>query len=111
MEGYRYEGPVLSIVVANGKWFGNGIGIAPLAEVNSGRLSVVVIGRLGILDYLLQLPELLRCKKIRHRQVVYQESKEVFITGETTAIEVDGEYAGRGPCRVGIIPAAIRLLV
>lgn len=107
----NHSGRVLSVVVANGKWFGNGLGIAAEAAINSGSLSIVVLGQLGIFDYLRHLPQIMRCKKIHHSEVFYRESKEIILEGESTAIEVDGEYIGLSPCRIGLCPSAIRLLI
>jgi diacylglycerol kinase (ATP) len=108
---FQYSGPALSIVIANGKWFGNGLGIAPFAEVNNGRLSIVVLGKLGILDYILHLPKIARCRIIRHPEVYYAGSTEIVITSEGGAIELDGEYIGESPCKATIIPRAIRILI
>ena len=39
------------MVVANGKYFGNGLGIAPDADVTDGKFSFVIIGDINLLDY------------------------------------------------------------
>lgn len=107
----NYTGPALSVVLANGKWFGNGLGIAPGADPSNGELSMVLLGRVGIVDYILNLPNILRCKTIRHPQIKYVGCKGVNIAGEPTAMELDGEFVGYSPCNVQIKARALRLLL
>jgi YegS/Rv2252/BmrU family lipid kinase len=107
----NYTGPVLSVVLANGKWFGNGLGIAPSANPSNGQLSLVLLGRVGIMEYILNLPNILRCKPIRHREVKYVDCKEVHLGGEPTAMELDGEFVGYSPCYVQVKALALRLLL
>ncbi len=42
-----YEGPVVNVIMANGRYFGGGMKIAPAAELGDGLLDVVVIGDLS----------------------------------------------------------------
>ena len=106
----HHSGPTLSVVVANGKWFGNGLGIAPHAQTNDGQLALVILGRVGMLEYLLNLPKILRGKIIHHNEVIYGHSVFVDIDGDSTAIELDGEYVGQSPCSVRVCARAIRFL-
>ena len=106
-----YEGPALSVVAANGKWFGNGLGIAPEAEILSGYLECVILARVNFWDYILNLPAIIRCKKIKHTEVHYKRVKEILIEGDNNPIEMDGELVGNCPVHIRIIPRAVRLLV
>jgi YegS/Rv2252/BmrU family lipid kinase len=42
-----YEGPVVNVIMANGRYFGGGMKIAPSADAGDGLLDVVVIGDLS----------------------------------------------------------------
>jgi YegS/Rv2252/BmrU family lipid kinase len=42
-----YEGPVVNVIMANGRYFGGGMKIAPSAELDDGLLDVIVIGDLS----------------------------------------------------------------
>jgi len=110
-EAEIYAGPAMSIVLANGKWFGKGLGVAPRAEVLSGRLQCVVLARVSLLDYLLNLASMLRCRTIRHPHVHYYDVTSIIIEGEHNPIEADGEYIGSGTVKISVIPKALRLLV
>ena len=106
-----YEGPALSVVAANGKWFGNGLGIAPEAEILSGYLECVILARVNFWDYILNIPAIIRCNKIKHTEVHYTQVREIIIEGENNPIEMDGEFVGTSPVHIRVIPRAVRLLV
>lgn len=106
-----YSGPAMSIVVANGKWFGNGLGIAPEAQVHDGQLDCVILARVNVWDYLMNLPSIIRCKPVYHPEVSYYQVKELTIEGANNPIELDGECVGTSPAQIRIIPSAVRLLI
>lgn len=49
---FIYEGKVKNFVIANGKYFGSGMGIAPDAEIDSGKFEVVILEEGNLLDFL-----------------------------------------------------------
>lgn len=106
-----YAGPAMSIVIANGKWFGNGLGIAPNAETLNGRLQCIVLARVNMLNYILNLASMFRCRAIHHPQVHYHDVTSISIEGENNPIELDGEYIGSGTVKISVTPKAVRLLV
>ncbi len=109
-ENYRHSGPVLSVVVANGRWFGNGLCISPDASLRDGALQLVVLGDVGILEYLLYLPRVLREKKIKHKAVVYKSIKSVIIDGINIPLQLDGEFVGYTPLKVTAVASALNVL-
>lgn len=111
MDKKMYSGPLLSVVVANGKWFGKGMGIAPAANTSDGLLNSIVLAKVGFWEYLAYLPRIMRCKPINHPQVFYDSATNILVTGEENPIQLDGEYVGNSPASIRVIPKAIRLLV
>lgn len=109
--GFNYYGKVLSIVLANGKWFGGGIGIAPDANLTSGVFEVVIIGKVSVLDYLIYLPRIILGKKIKHKEIHYLSSSSITIDGKYLSAELDGEAFGSAPVRVSIQPKTLKILV
>lgn len=109
-ENFHYKGRCLTTVVANGPWFGGGIGIAPDAELNDGFLHLTRIGNVSMFHFLKYLPLLKKGRKINHPEVFYIKTKEVEITGPG-GIEADGEMVDLPlPVKIGIIPSALKLL-
>lgn len=105
--------PMMSLVVANGKYFGSGLGIAPEADVSSGTLEVVMLQNITLLDYLRQLPKVRRCEKIHHPEISYARSKRVVVTSLNATplpIDMDGEYVGMTPVTFLILPQSLSFI-
>ncbi|MBT8179573.1 MAG: hypothetical protein HKP60_10685, partial [Eudoraea sp.] len=100
------------MAVANGRYFGNAICIAPDARLTDGQFQVSIFGDLSIWDYLKNLGKLKKGVKINHPQVSYHEAHEVLLESkDPCGIEADGEYVGRAPATLSILPEAIRFLM
>ena len=106
-----HSGPAMSVVVANGKWFGNGLGIAPEAKYDDGQLNCVILAKVNTWDYVWNLPAIIRCKPIKHKQVHYSRVKELIVEGDNNPIEIDGEFVGFSPAQIKVIPRTVRLLI
>jgi YegS/Rv2252/BmrU family lipid kinase len=109
-----WEGRVMSMVVANGKYFGSGLGVAPDAEVDDGRFSLVTLADITILDYLKNMGAAKACRKIEHPEVNYYEVQEVLLEpaeGQQLPIDMDGEFVGYCPMTIKCVPGAISFLV
>lgn len=109
-DAFSYEGKILNFVIANGKYFGNAIGIAPHAEINDGKFSITNIGNVSLLDYFLNIGKAKKCEKINHPKVAYSEANEVYIESadqREVTIDMDGEFVGFAPitliCEMGKI--------
>lgn len=109
---WRWEGKLLQLTVANGRYFGHGICIAPDAGIANGQFQIAIFADLSIWDYLKNIRRLKRGIKIGHSQVQYQNTREVLIESDDgCGIEADGEYLGLAPATISILPRAIRFLL
>jgi YegS/Rv2252/BmrU family lipid kinase len=108
---FNYAGKALSIVIANARWFGAGLGIAPEAQINDGKLDVVIIGNVGVLEYLRYIPSLLQGRKIFHADVHYIITEEIEINGELLCSEIDGEPSDEAPVTIAIATQKICILI
>lgn len=103
---------MLLTAVANSKWFGSGIGIAPLAQPDDGVFDITVVKNVGPLTYARFLPDLMRGVPIRDPRIHYHSGRECMITtNEPLPIEIDGEFVGFTPIMVKVHHKAVRLLV
>ncbi len=101
---FTYEGKVMNCIIANGKYFGNGLGIAPDASVQDGKFNVVILGNINIVDYLKNLNEVKKCKLLHHEEVKYFTTAELQVHSPNQTslpIDMDGEFIGYAPlqCR------------
>lgn len=113
-EGFEWEGKVLSLIVANGRFFGSGLGIAPDAKLDDGMFEVVLLANLSILDYLKNFMRVRRLKKVIHPEAHYYRTNQLFVEpegGSVTIVEADGEIEGRAPIVYTCLPAAMKFLV
>lgn len=110
---FNFEGKIVSLCFANGKYIGSGLGIAPHAQVDDGLLSIVVVGDLGIGEFIKYIPSLKKAKKINRPEIQYttaEECKIEAINFQNYPVEMDGEYVGTTPINVKILPAKINFL-
>lgn len=110
---FSYEGRIMNLIIANGKYFGSGLGIAPDAEVNDGLFAIVVIGEVSLLDYAKNLGNIQNCRKVVHPQLLYKTAREIVVDSPAgpMAIDMDGEFIGYSPMQVQVIHSALKFVV
>ncbi|MFQ5674711.1 MAG: hypothetical protein ACE5G1_02345, partial [bacterium] len=102
---------VKSVVVANGKFFGGGMLIAPDARNDDGLLNIVMLGSLSTVEVLFNLPKLYNGKLAEHAKVHTELGKKIELSSQfEILIEADGEMVGKLPASYEIIPSAINLI-
>jgi len=98
--------------VANGRFFGGGMQIAPRALIDDGLLDLVLLGAIGLRDFLLWGPRLYRGKHLSHPCIHYRKVGTVSATGAASVmVEVDGEPIGTLPATFSLLPRALRVRV
>lgn len=109
---FSYEGRILSLIIANGKFFGGGMGIAPDAVPDDGQFQVVMAGEISLWDYLLNSGKVMRSERIIHPALQYHLTAQIAIAAinEPLPIDMDGEFIGYSPLKIKVVPAAIKFL-
>ncbi|KAF0143128.1 MAG: hypothetical protein FD122_86 [Stygiobacter sp.] len=109
---FYYEGNVLLLSFANAKYFGSGLGIAPHAKVNDGKMALTLAGDVSLFDYLKNVGKLRKCIYLKHPRIVYGETESMNIEsiGEPCYIEADGELVGKLPLNVSLLHKEIKFL-
>jgi diacylglycerol kinase (ATP) len=103
---------VLSIVVANGRYFGGGMHIAPEAKLDDNLLDVVILGNFGKLELLKNLSRVYKGTHLTHPKVRLVKSTGIDIrSDERFLLHADGEILGEGPVSFRLLPAALSLVV
>ena len=106
------SGRILSVVVANGCYFGGGMRMAPEAELGDRLLDVVIIGDIGKFELLKALPTVYNGTHISHPKVRMEKAPRISIeSSEPILVHADGELLGEGPASFGIVPAALSIVV
>ncbi len=101
---------VTTLAVANGKYFGGGMKVAPDAETNDGQFDVTLWSGYGLMDFALKQGSLYSgehvnwkgTRRLRCKTFSAESAQEVLI-------DCDGEQPGKLPCKMTILPGAIQL--
>jgi YegS/Rv2252/BmrU family lipid kinase len=107
-----HEGPLVLAAVANGRFFGGGMQIAPRAVPDDGLLDLVFVPDVGALRLLRDLPRLYAGTHLELPEVGSRRGRRVDAEAEPGSvwIEVDGEPLGTLPASVEVLPGALRVL-
>lgn len=112
IDGVRiHEGPISLCAIANGRYFGAGMRVAPEAALDDGWLEVVLARGLSRRVIALNLPAFYLGRHGRHPAVSFHAGRCVELrpkSGEA-AVEVDGEGGFRLPLAIECVPAALRI--
>lgn len=110
--GVRREGRMHDVIVANGRWHGGGMQLAPQASQDDGLFDVVLVGDITKPDFVTTAPKLYSGAYLSHPKVELLRSSAVAVEAdEPTPLEVDGEPIGTTPARFEVVPGALRLRV
>ena len=111
VDGAVVERTVRSVVVANGRFFGGGMHIAPEASLDDGLFDVVIVAATGRAAALSGLPALYRGRHLSRREVELRKGRVVRVEslGEPLLFDVEGEQVGQTPATLTCLPGAIAL--
>jgi YegS/Rv2252/BmrU family lipid kinase len=112
----RVDVTIYNVAVANGKFYGGGMKIAPDAELDDGSFDVTVVGDLSFMQLATGFARKvytgahLKTKGISVRRAKIIDAEPVD-PNEKVEFDVDGEHLGRLPARFELLPQALWLVV
>ena len=105
----------VNFCVANARYFGGGMKIAPAAKLNDGFLDVINIGDINTAKIILNAYTLYRGTHLDLAEVKDTLAKRIEARpahdGQEVHIEVDGELLGKLPAVYEVVPSALRIRV
>ncbi|GIM28349.1 diacylglycerol kinase [Clostridium polyendosporum] len=106
-----YHKETLLLAVANGKYYGGGMKIAPLAELNDGYLDIYHIDKANPFRIIFLFPKLIKGTHESIKEVTYSKSKKVKINSqESFLLNIDGEIFRTTEAAFDIISDGIKLV-
>jgi diacylglycerol kinase (ATP) len=112
VDGETRSGPMLDVMVANGRYLAGGMKIAPEAEPDDGLFDVLLIGDVTKLDLALTMPKIYRGTHLPHPRAELLRGASVTVEAAVPLpVELDGEQPGTTPVRFDVVPRALRLRV
>jgi YegS/Rv2252/BmrU family lipid kinase len=111
----RFVGPIVNVAVANGRFFGGGMKVAPDADPKDGLFDVVAITDRTTLESVALAPHMYRGTHVSQTGVISLRGRRIEARATRPEAEVlvdlDGEMPGRLPLTAEIMPGALELLV
>ncbi|PYS22602.1 MAG: hypothetical protein DMF72_12690 [Acidobacteria bacterium] len=104
---------IAELAVANGKYYGGAMKIAPGAKIDDGLFDVVTIGDASAFRILSNAPRLYLGAHLRMNEVTHALAKQVVARpvrkDAVIRVELDGEVLGRLPATFEVVPRALRV--
>ena len=111
----RVEATINTVAVANGRYFGGAMMVAPNAEVDDGMFDVIALGDFGFGDLLASGRRLFKGTHLTMDKVTARRAKivdaEPVEPSAVVELDIDGENLGRLPARFEIVPSALWVVV
>ena len=106
---------VLNLCIANARYFGGGMKIAPDAKLTDGKFDVVGIGDLSALKLFTSAPRVYLGSHLSMPEVSHTLARKITVRPHNRAaevtLEIDGELPGKLPATFQIVPKALRVRV
>jgi len=100
------------VAVGNAHRYGRGMKVTPQAQLDDGLLDVCLVGKMSRLKLLFCLPTVFFGAHVRIKHVEYFQAPAVRIeTGRPLEVYADGEYAGKTPIEISLLPRALKVIV
>lgn len=103
-----------TIAIANGRFFGGGMMIAPHAEMDDGIFDIITLGDFSRLQMLIQGTKIYSGSHLSLAHVTETRAKkiEARVDGERDVwLDVDGELPGRLPASFELLPKALTIRI
>lgn len=104
---------VAALCIANARFFGGGMKIAPEAKLADGKFDVVSVGEISVVKLATSAPRVYLGKHLSMPEVSHTLARKVEVKAAANAdeipLEIDGELPGRLPATFQIISSALRM--
>ena len=104
---------VTTLAVANGRYFGGGMMVAPEALLDDGRFHVTIWSGYGLSDFVLKSGSMYDGSHVKLKGTRTRTARTVEVTCAApgaAGVEVDGERIGTLPATFSLLPAALHLV-
>lgn len=111
IDGRPRQQVAMFVAVGNSGWFGGGMHILPVAQVDDGLLDVTIIHPVSRATLLRLLPTMFTGSFVKDPSVELVRAREVIVDGEGLFGMADGEALGDVPLRLTVAPRALTVFV
>lgn len=109
---YEYDHQAMLCLITNSRSVGGFERLAPQASVHDGKLDVLIVKPTNLANLLRIASIALRGEHVRDERVVYFHAQRIELSShEQVDVNIDGEYGGRLPTVVQVMPSHLSVLV
>lgn len=101
------------IAICNGKYFGGGMKVAPMADIDDARLELVALGATSKLGFVTTSGSIYSGEHVRQKGTVHLRGQKMKLelvnddAKESFLLDVDGEPMGTLPLEIEVVPRAL----
>jgi YegS/Rv2252/BmrU family lipid kinase len=108
-ERLRFTG--YTVCAANSKAYGGGMFVAPDADIADGEFDIVLVGEVGKLRFLSNLPKVFKGTHVENDEVrVFRAPRLELSASRPFAVYADGEHLTDLPASLRLLPRALRVI-
>lgn len=111
VDGTTTTRPLLTAAVGKGQYNGGGMRQTPQAVPDDGQLAVTWVGKMSVLQVLVNIHRLFLGTHLSHPKVTGFHCNSLEISTPGILLEADGESLGATPATFGVLPRYLQVLV
>jgi YegS/Rv2252/BmrU family lipid kinase len=111
LDGAHHGFTGYAVAAANNRAYGGGMFLAPDAELDDGKLDVVMSGDVSKLHCLVNLPKVFTGRHVEDDAITILRTSEVEIAADRPfAVYADGDHLADLPARIRVLPRALDVI-
>jgi diacylglycerol kinase (ATP) len=111
MDDATLSAEIYNVIVANGRYAGSGVPVAPEADPTDGLLDVILIPRLPGAELAVIATEILLGKHLANREIIHRRTTQIAISSPPGMFfSIDGEPFAAAPLSFQLIPRALNFV-
>lgn len=100
------------LALANGRYYGGGMKVAPDADLQDGLLDICAIDKLSRAKMFILFPKLIKGKHHQIKEVTFYKGKKVTVNSEEeVTLNIDGEIVKRKNITFEIVPGGVKFII
>jgi YegS/Rv2252/BmrU family lipid kinase len=111
IDGNEREVTVQQVVLANCRYYGGGMEIAPVARPDDGLLDLLIVGDVGKLEAMRLMGRVRRGAHLPHPKIEHRLVRRVEVScAEPVGVDADGERPGGLPAVFEVLPGSLEII-
>jgi len=108
----RLEVRAYNILIANARYVGGGVPVAPQAEIDDGQVDVIIVPAMPVTSLLGIVPKILSGTHVDSPELIFRRAGKVRVECHPEMpFNVDGESCGAGPVTFETLPRVLPVIV